>query len=63
MRRVLSLLLALLLVGTMALTLTSCGKGECDLCGQTESLNTFKTDGEKLRLCDDCYKLAKIFAS
>ena len=59
MKKVLSLVLALLILSTAALTLASCGKVTCPLCNdEVSSLSTKKTEvfGEEVKICKDCYK-------
>lgn len=60
-------LLLFLLTLVMFFTLSGCDgreRGECDECGQIETLNKFvQSNGEVLWLCDDCYRLAKLFLS
>jgi len=55
-----SVLLVLLLVLSLVLALAGCS-GECDYCGQTDSLKTYRTkSGETLHLCELCYNMAKL---
>ncbi|MDR2559488.1 MAG: hypothetical protein LBC86_08105 [Oscillospiraceae bacterium] len=63
MKRLFSIVLALVLVFTMTFTLSACGSGECEGCGETASLSTFKYDGESAKLCSDCKELAEAFAA
>jgi hypothetical protein len=51
--------IAILLVVLLAFAFVSCGKGECDLCGQTASLKKLTYDGESGKFCKDCYDFAK----
>ena len=42
--------------------LLGCAKtGECDGCGQKEELKKYSSDSETMNLCDDCYRLEKIY--
>ena len=62
MKRIIFLVLTLSLAMTLALA--ACGKGECDMCGQSEKLNTYSSSGgSTMKLCDDCYQLAKFLGS
>ncbi|MCL2697089.1 MAG: hypothetical protein FWE74_03280 [Oscillospiraceae bacterium] len=63
MKRLFSIVLALVLVFTMAFTFVGCSSGECEGCGETGSLSTFTFDGEKSKLCKDCKAVAEAFAS
>lgn len=63
MRRFFSLILILVLLLTVMFTFSACGKGECEMCGQTEKLNTYNSGGSSMKLCDDCYRLAKFMGS
>ena len=56
-------IIAILLVVLLAFAFVSCGKGECEFCGQTASLKKFTYQGESAKLCKDCYALAEIGAS
>ena len=49
----------------MAFCLTACAtKGECESCGQTETLTKFvHDDGRVEMLCDDCYRMYKFIYS
>ena len=48
----------------MLIALSGCGKrGECEECGQTETLTKFvDTDGDIHWYCNDCYRMAKLFS-
>ena len=63
MKRFLAVVLAMALMLTMAFAFTACSKGECEMCGQTASLKTFKAGGESAKLCGTCHDIAKAFAS
>ncbi len=58
MKKILSLILALLILSTAALTLSSCGKVTCPLCDdEVFALSTKKTEifGQEVKICKDCY--------
>jgi len=59
-KRFLTIVLAII---TMMACLAGCSKkGECEECGQYESLKKYVTDnGDERWYCDDCYRLAKVF--
>lgn len=47
----------------MLFVLSACAKqGECESCGQQESLQKFEEkNGDISWYCDDCYRMAKLF--
>lgn len=53
-KRVIAALLAALTI----LSLAGCGKFTCDMCGEEKSGKKHQTEllGEKITICDDCYK-------
>jgi hypothetical protein len=63
MKRIISILLIVAILLTMAFTLTACGKATCEMCGQTEKLKSYNSYGTTRKLCDDCYRLAKFMDS
>jgi hypothetical protein len=51
----------LLIMAMLATSLTACGKFTCDWCGEEKSGKSHTTTalGEKMEICDDCYKEMK----
>ena len=51
-------MLAALLAAFMVLSLAGCGKFTCDLCGKEKSgkKHTEEVFGQKVTICNDCYK-------
>lgn len=55
MRKKLSKVLAVAsLTAVLMMTLTGCGKVECDLCGETAKCKSYELLGEKINVCGDC---------
>ena len=57
MKKVISLILAAIMLFTLAVTLCSCEKVECDLCGNEDYKNKMTVEevfGEKIYYCKDC---------
>ena len=50
--------LLVVLVAMLSTLLCACGKFTCDLCGEEKSGKKHKEEvlGEKVVICDDCYK-------
>ena len=51
-------LICVLLLVVMALTLTACGKFECDLCGDEKFGKKYEREmlGVEIDICKDCYE-------
>ena len=56
---------ALFLTALIALTLAACSNtGVCESCGQNEKLKQFTHDDGRVEwVCDDCYRMYKLFYS
>lgn len=63
MKKFAAMVLVMCMLLCTACLMTGCAKrGECEECGQTETLNKYVAhDGETHWLCSDCTKLAKMF--
>lgn len=55
MKRIIS---TVLIVASLLLVMTSCGKFTCDLCGDEKKGKQHKEEvlGEEVVICDDCYE-------
>jgi len=51
------ILFTMLLVATLVLTLTSCGKFTCDLCGKEKSGKRYTEEvlGQEVTYCKECH--------
>ena len=59
MKRIVSLVLVVLILVTVAFSVCSCGKVECALCKEeVSSMSAKKADvyGQEVTVCKDCYK-------
>ena len=57
MKKVISLVLAAIMLLTLAVSLCSCEKVECDLCGEEKFKNQMTVEevfGEEIYYCKDC---------
>jgi hypothetical protein len=54
MKKMISLVLAVLMVLTASLSLVSCKKGECDLCGEEARLKKAEVLGKECHICGEC---------
>jgi hypothetical protein len=63
MKRILSMVLAVVLVFAMAFTFVGCASGECEVCGKDASLSTFRFEGESMKVCSDCKSGLEMLAS
>lgn len=57
-------ILCILLTALLLFSLAGCAhKGECESCGQTETLQKFvEDDGDEHWYCNDCYRMYKLFS-
>ena len=51
MKRIVALLLAVLMVFTLA---ACAGKTTCDICGEKKKCDTIEVLGQKVKICKDC---------
>lgn len=61
MKRIIVLLVVLVGLILACVGCTGMVKGVCDNCGQTEYLREFQGHGSVFHLCEDCYRMAKMF--
>ena len=62
-KRIAALLLSILCL-FMSFSLSACGKrGECEQCGQVESLKKFVHNKDVYWVCDDCCRMLKFIYS
>ena len=57
MKKAVSIILAAIMLFTLAISLCSCEKAECDLCGEEKLVSKMTVEevfGEKYYYCDDC---------
>ena len=57
MKKVVSIILAAIMILTLAVSLCSCEKAECDLCGEEKLVSKMTVEevfGEKIYYCNDC---------
>ena len=60
-KRLISILLAVAMLLCMAFAMSGCGKrGECEECGQTETLTKYVSHGDTYWLCKDCSRMYKM---
>lgn len=64
-KRIVALILVVCMLLSTVCLLAGCAKrGQCEECGQTETLKKYVDyDGDTHWLCADCYRVAKLFGS
>lgn len=54
MKKLISLVLAVVMILAVSLCFVSCAKGECDLCGEEARLKKAEVLGKECQICSEC---------